>query len=127
MFNDPYGANLLDDDDDSETEDDEPTITQGSKVERLEIENVVNLASKKLLARYNNALEPKTAAQPAKTTRKETALPSNGQRRTGQQRLLTSNHGRLYYQPFLHNLSSCISCSTSFSCTVSWHTTYIFA
>jgi hypothetical protein len=72
MFDDPYGANLLDDDDDSETGDDEPTITQGSQVERLEIENVVNLASKKLLARYNNALEPKTAAQPAKTTCKET-------------------------------------------------------
>jgi hypothetical protein len=72
MLDDPYGANLLDEDDDSETEDDEPTITRGSQIERLEIENVVDLANKKLLARYDNALEPKDAVQPAKSTRKET-------------------------------------------------------
>ena len=74
MFNDPYGANLLDDDDNLETEDDEPTITRGSQVERPEIENVVDLASKKLLARYSSAMELKTAAQPVKTTHKKTVL-----------------------------------------------------
>ena len=75
MFKDPYGASLLDDDNDSETEGDEPTITRGSLVKRLEIKNVVDLASKKLLARYDNALELKTAAQPTKSTHKET-VPS---------------------------------------------------
>jgi len=50
VFNDPYSTNLLDDDNDSEIEDDEPMITRGSKVVRLEIENVVDLANKKLLA-----------------------------------------------------------------------------
>jgi hypothetical protein len=70
MFNDLYGMNLLDEDNDSET-DNEPTITRGFQVERLEIENVVNLANKKLLARYDNALEPKNAMQPAKPTCKE--------------------------------------------------------
>jgi hypothetical protein len=74
MFDDPYGANLLDEDNDSET-DNEPIITRGFHVERLEIENVVDLANKKLLARYDDALQPKNATQPAKPARKET-VPS---------------------------------------------------
>jgi hypothetical protein len=74
MFDDPYGANLLDEDNDSET-DDKPTITRGFQVERLDIKNVVDLANKKLLACYDDALEPKNAMQPAKPTRKET-VPS---------------------------------------------------
>ena len=49
MFNDPYSTNLLDEDNDSEM-DDEPTITWGFQVERLDIKNVVDLANKKLLA-----------------------------------------------------------------------------
>lgn len=46
---DPYG---LEDDDESEAEDCEPTITRGSQVERLEIEKLIDLANPKLLARY---------------------------------------------------------------------------
>ena len=75
MFEDPYGGSPLDDNNDSDTEGDEPSFTRGSLVKRLEIKNVVNLASKKLVARYDNALEPKTAAQPTKSTHKET-VPS---------------------------------------------------
>jgi len=49
---DPYGAQALEDDDESEAEDCEPTITRGSQVERLEIEKLIDLANPKLLARY---------------------------------------------------------------------------
>jgi hypothetical protein len=74
MFDDPYGANLLDEDNDSET-DNKPHIIRGFQVERLEIENVVNLANTKLSARYDDALELKNATQPAKPVCKET-VPS---------------------------------------------------
>ena len=36
IFEDPYGVNPLDDDKNSETEDDEPTLTCGSQVETLD-------------------------------------------------------------------------------------------
>ena len=92
MFKDPYGASLLDDDNDSDTEGDEPTITRASLVKRLEIKNVVNLASKKLLPRYDNALEPKLLHSHPNPLPRRQSLVSNGQRRTGRQRLLTSDH-----------------------------------
>jgi uncharacterized protein YajQ (UPF0234 family) len=41
------------------------------QVQRLEIENVVDLANKKLMARYDDALKRKNAMQPAKPARKE--------------------------------------------------------
>lgn len=64
---DPYGAQALEDDAESEEEGSEPTIImRGSQVERLEIEKLIDLANPKLLAHYKTPLQPATSTQPAK-------------------------------------------------------------
>ena len=57
ICDDPYGTAMLDDDDDDENE--EPTITRGLEVKRLEIEKLVDLANSKLVARYSGDPESK--------------------------------------------------------------------
>jgi hypothetical protein len=60
ICDDPYGTAMLDDDDD-----DEPIITRGLAVERLEIEKLVDLANSKLVARYSGVSKSKCSAAPA--------------------------------------------------------------
>lgn len=78
---DPYGAVALedgDDDDDDDGElDDEPVITRGSQVERLEIDKLVDLANSKLMARFATTPAPLAATtQLAKTTRQKEKVPA---------------------------------------------------
>jgi hypothetical protein len=61
ICDDPYGTAMLDDED----ADDEPTVTRGLEVKRLEIDKLVDLANSKLVARYSGTLESKSSAPPA--------------------------------------------------------------
>jgi hypothetical protein len=71
FVNDPYNVAALDKEEEFEEEDDEP-ITRGSDVDRQEIDEIVDLANSKLVARYSDASEKASSHQPAVA-----ALPSS--------------------------------------------------
>jgi hypothetical protein len=81
MLSDPYGAQALDDEEDDEDSEDEdsPTITRTS-IERLQIDDLVDLSTPKLLARFiespvsNNSTSkhaPLTNSAPSKWSDKD--------------------------------------------------------
>jgi hypothetical protein len=73
----PYGTAALEDNDGDES-DDEPVITHGSQVERLEIDKLIDLANSKLLAHFATAVPVPltTTAQPARSTRQKEKAPA---------------------------------------------------
>jgi hypothetical protein len=75
IFDDPYGAKFLADSDDDSNSDNKyvPIITRGA-LERLEIDNLIDLSNSKLVARYSesSSLHPAAAVQSAKPTRRPT-------------------------------------------------------
>ena len=76
IHDDPYGAAALEDDDDNES-DDEPSITHGSQVQRLEIDKLVNLANSNLLARFATTVPaPLGTAQLTKSARQKEKAPA---------------------------------------------------
>jgi DNA polymerase IIIc chi subunit len=75
LCDDPYNAELLDDDSDSESEsEDTPVLitTRTSNLERLEIDALVDLANPKLIARYNESSRPVAVPQPPKPAESRT-------------------------------------------------------
>jgi len=73
--NDPYNAAALDKDEEDEEEDDEPMITRGFDVDRLEIDELVDLANSKLVAQYSDALEKASSHQPAVAAQPSSNIP----------------------------------------------------
>jgi hypothetical protein len=73
FVNDPYNAAALDEDED---EDDELTITRGSEVDRLEIDELIDLANSKLVARYSDALANTSSHQPAVAAQPSSNVPA---------------------------------------------------
>jgi len=72
ICDDPYGAVALKDDDD-----DEPIITCGSQVERLEIDKLVDLTNSKLLAHFaTTVLAPLGTAQLTKSAQQKEKAPA---------------------------------------------------
>jgi len=76
ICDDPYSAAALEDDNDDES-DDEPIITQGSQVERLKIDKLVDLANSKLLAHFATTVPaPLGTAQLMKSARQKEKAPA---------------------------------------------------
>jgi hypothetical protein len=77
ICDDLYSTAALEDDDGDESND-EPVITHGSQVERLEIDKLIDLANSKLLACFATAvpIPLTTTAQPARSTWQKKKTPT---------------------------------------------------
>jgi hypothetical protein len=76
FVNDPYNAAALDADEEDEEEDDEPMVMRGSDVERLEIDELIDLANSKLIARYSDSSEKASSREPAVAARPSSTVPA---------------------------------------------------